>query len=402
MSPGGKIALRVKVVGNFYGEKQGPKIWNDQLDSILVNMGFIRCPVMPCLYYKYDGDDIIFIAVHVDDGLVVTNNTSSLDKFMKLFLTYVRKAEMLKEFCKYIGIDCVFIPKLHHVVLDQTINIENYFHDFNKRVDTPMMSTTNLRTAKPNTNNESLLPITGRLRYLADRTKPDILVATGEISTGGAKDPSDEHLKTALRTMDYLTTTSDLGLTLGGEGDFVIFAYVDASYITDGNAKSRLGGCVFLGYDCGAVMCFSRNDTIKSTISHSSTESEIRAIDVLLRELIHIIEICLFLSINFNKTVEIFCDNKSAIMLCSTLRSNHKTKHINMLISFIREKINDKTIELHFIPSKCNVADILTKPLAKDLFLRHREILLKGHNGIKPSDMFETALVVTSIVCDDV
>ena len=301
LSPGGKIALRVKVVGNFYGEKQGPKIWNDQLDSILVNMGFIRCPVMPCLYYKYDGDDIIFIAIHVDDGLVVTNNTSSLDKFMKLFLTYVRKAEMLKEFCKYIGIDCVFIPKLHHVVLDQTINIENYFHDFNKRVDTPMMSTTNLRTAKPNTNNESLLPITGRLRYLADRTRPDILVATGEISTGGAKDPSDEHLKTALRTMDYLTTTSDLGLTLGGEGDFVIFAYVDASYITDGNAKSRLGGCVFLGYDCGAVMCFSRNDTIKSTISHSSTESEIRAIDVLLRELIHIIEICLFLSINLIK-----------------------------------------------------------------------------------------------------
>ena len=100
--------------------------------------------------------------------------------------------------------------------------------------------------------------------------------------------------------------------------------------------------------------------------------------------------------------MKIFCDNKSAIMLCSTLRSNHKTKHINMLISFIREKINDKTIELHFIPSKCNVADILTKPLAKDLFLRHREILLKGHNGIKPSDMFETALVVTSIVCDDV
>ena len=46
--------------------------------------------------------------------------------------------------------------------------------------------------------------LTGILRYLADSTKPDILVATGCIATGGASDPSDEHMATAERTANYL------------------------------------------------------------------------------------------------------------------------------------------------------------------------------------------------------
>ena len=138
----------------------------------------------------------------------------------------------------------------------------------------------------------SLLPTTGKLIYIADRTRPDILVATGEISTGGATDPSDDHLKTAIMTMGYLNSTSELCLKLGGEGDTLIFAYIDASYITVGNAKSRLGGCVFMGLDSGAVCSFSRNDTIIFTLSHSSTEAEIRAIDLLIRELLHILDIC--------------------------------------------------------------------------------------------------------------
>ena len=47
-----------------------------------------------------------------------------------------------------------------------------------------MLHTTNLRSADPNLNNESLLPTTGALRVMADRARPDILVATGELSTG--------------------------------------------------------------------------------------------------------------------------------------------------------------------------------------------------------------------------
>ena len=52
-----------------------------------------------------------------------------------------------------------------------------------------------------------------------------------------------------------------------------IFGFTDASYITVGNSKSRLCGCVYTGYNTGAIYSFSVND---NTVSHSSFEAEIK------------------------------------------------------------------------------------------------------------------------------
>ncbi len=88
----------------------------------------------------------------------------------------------------------------------------------------------------------------------------------GELSTGGAKEPSDLHLATCQRIKDYLASTADLSVTLGGLGKITLFGYSDASYISEGNAKSRLGGCIFMGFSSGAVFSFNRNDTIRNVL----------------------------------------------------------------------------------------------------------------------------------------
>jgi exoribonuclease II len=74
----------------------------------------------------------------------------------------------------------------------------------------------------------------------------------------------------------------------------------------------------------------------------------------------------------------IYMDNKSAIQLCEIFKINHKVRHINIRINYIRELINNKVIELHFIASNFNVADVLTKPLASESFHQHSNILLYG------------------------
>ncbi len=100
----------------------------------------------------------------------------------------------------------------------------------------PMSPATNLRIAAPNPENESLLPDTCTFRFIADRARPDILVAVGELSTGGSKELSDLHLATSQRIKDYcLASTPDLSITLGGLGKITLFGY----------SESRLGGCVF-------------------------------------------------------------------------------------------------------------------------------------------------------------
>ena len=87
---------------------------------------------------------------------------------------------------KYIGMDVAIVPGSKYILLDQKIYVEDKFCEYTMEQVIPMNDTTNLRTAVPNVENESLLPITGKLLYMADRTGPDILVSTGEISTGGA------------------------------------------------------------------------------------------------------------------------------------------------------------------------------------------------------------------------
>ena len=389
--------LRVEVLGNWYGTKQAPKIWNDRLDEILViHMDMVRCPVDPCLYIKRTEEDFIMLCVHVDDGKLISTKKECIEEFMEVLLQNVRKAKILWSFPRYLGLDVDWFPEEQRVLLSQRTYIKQkeWIPTTTREIKTPMTTSVNLRTAIPNENNESLLPVTGTLRYLADRTRPDVLVATGCMSTGGATNPSDDHLATAERTINYLIQHPDYGLVLGGTTPLSVFAYADASYITDGDAKSRLGGCIFLNCDSGAVLSFSRNDTSISTISHSVMEAEIKAVDQIILELVYLADLMTFMQFEYQRTIPIYCDNKNAVDLCNTIKTSHKTKVINMRIHYIREVIKKGFVEIKFVRTANNVADVLTKPLVADQHQRLSKILLMGHDSIHPEKWVEQVLLM--------
>lgn len=328
----------------------------------------------------------MWVVVHVDDGLILTNCLEFRDEFLKYFNTQVREATHSDVVGRYVGMDFDFFPEERKVLLSHKLYISQKWDDFNRVEKIPMNPTTNLRTAPPNDENPSMLHDTGELRFLCDRARPDMLVVTGELATGGAESPSDEHLKVAEKAKHYLKSTQFRGLSLGGLGKARIFGYSDASWVTDGNCKSRLGGCVFMNTDSGAVCSFSRNDTKPSSLSHSSCEAEIKAMDEWVREVIHIMDMYSFLCGPYDEPVHLFVDSLSAIQLCETLKQSHKVKHINMRIHAIREMIEDGFLVLHFIRTEKNVADVLTKALAEILFAAHRQVLLEGHGGVFPED----------------
>jgi hypothetical protein len=380
---------RVQIIGNMYGEKQAPKVWNDKLHSILVDMGFERCPWDACLYMGWFEDDFLMISIHVDDGYLVSSTLEVIKAFHAKLMSYIRNASLFhpneNNEIKYIGMDIRGVvetrvngEKVTKMYLSQKQYIEDMtLYEVNKKVPKiPMNNTVNLRKETPNPNNKSLLPVTGKLRYICDRTRPDILVATGEISTGSI--PSDEHVKVAKQTFNYLKGTKDRVLKLGGGEEILHFAFSDASYITAGDSKSRLGHCQFLGTDSGAIDCTSVND---HSVSHSSMEAEIKALDLLVLAVIHTRNLMEFLNYEITKPTIIFCDNQSAIELCKTLKQTHKSRHIQVRINFIRECINKRLIEILFVPTHLNVADVLTKPLPSESFGQHTDKIMNGFNG---------------------
>ncbi|GJR20016.1 hypothetical protein Tco_0968543 [Tanacetum coccineum] len=70
------------------------------------------------------------------------------------------------------------------------------------------------------------------------------------------------------------------------------------------------------------------------------------------------------------KMVPIFCDNTSAIAISNNLVLHSRTKHIDIRYHFIRDHILKGYIELHFIPTEYQLADIFTKPLDEPTFTR--------------------------------
>jgi hypothetical protein len=375
---------RLQILGSLYGQKQSPKLWNDRFNNILLGMGFKRCPMDPCLYKlekTIEGPNglviLILLCIHVDDGLVVSNTKEADDWFMKELLKHIRKTTVFPKCEKFLGMEMEYED--HYVKLHQETYISSMgLERCKKEAHIPMSSTVRLRQAEPNEENESLLPYSGKYRYVADRTRPDILLAVGEISTGGSVSPSDDHVKTAHQIAGYLEDTKSERLFLGGCLALILMAFADAALIRDGNAKSRLAHAIFLAEDAGAIASVTRNET---TTSHSSCEAEIKAEDLAIRSILYYRGVMEFVGHKQVEPTIIYNDNEASVAILETLKSTHNTRHINAMISFIRDCILDKTVKLEWIRTHLNVADMLTKALHRELFEYFRVRLLRGFGG---------------------
>jgi hypothetical protein len=56
-----------------------------------------------------------------------------------------------------------------------------------------------------------------------------------------------------------------------------------------------------------------------------------------------------------------------------------RTKHIDIRYHFIREAVENSKINMQYIPTNDNIADIFTKPLAKAKFERFTAMLGLGY-----------------------
>jgi len=60
-----------------------------------------------------------------------------------------------------------------------------------------------------------------------------------------------------------------------------------------------------------------------------------------------------------------FCDNRAAIDFFKNRVENSRTKHIDISYHIVKEKIENKLLELQYVPSNENPADVMTKGLKR-------------------------------------
>ncbi|GJY04156.1 hypothetical protein Tco_0370096, partial [Tanacetum coccineum] len=69
----------------------------------------------------------------------------------------------------------------------------------------------------------------------------------------------------------------------------------------------------------------------------------------------------------FNK-IPLYCNNRSAIALCCNNVQHSRSKHIDIRYHFIKEQVKKGVVELYFVTTNYQLADIFTKALPREQF----------------------------------
>ncbi|KAK9058153.1 hypothetical protein SSX86_022993 [Deinandra increscens subsp. villosa] len=211
--------------------------------------------------------------------------------------------------------------------------------------------------------------LAGALQYLTI-TRPDIAYAVQQVCLFMYA-PREPHFQFLKRILRYIQGTLHQGLLLSPSSSTALTAYSDADWGgCPDSRRSTSGYCVYLGPNL-----ISWSSKRQSTISRSSAEAEYRAVANTVAELSWVRNLLLELQVPVRHASIIYCDNISAVYLAENPVNHQRTKHIELDIHFVREKVRLGTIKVLHVPADYQYADIFTKGLPKHLFQRFRSSL---------------------------
>jgi hypothetical protein len=75
------------------------------------------------------------------------------------------------------------------------------------------------------------------------------------------------------------------------------------------------------------------------------------------------------------RSPEIYVDNSLVIALTKNLVFHDRNKHIDTRFNYLRDCITNKEVEVKYMKTQDQVANIFTKPLKYDVFIKMRDIL---------------------------
>ena len=193
-------------------------------------------------------------------------------------------------------------------------------------------------------------------------------------------DPREPHLAALKRILRYIRGTLHLGLELRPSSVEDITAYSDADWAGCPNTrKSTSGYAVFLGDNL-----ISWSSKRQSTISRSSAEAEYRAVDNAVAEATWLRQLLLELHTPLRRATLVYCDNISTVYMSSNPVQHQHTKHIEIDLHFVRERVKLEHVKVLHVPTSSQYADIFTKGLPSTVFVEFRSSLnVRGINGLR-------------------
>lgn len=206
--------------------------------------------------------------------------------------------------------------------------------------------------------------------YLSIGTRPDISFAVNRAS----RYLESHEVK---RIIKYLKGTVKLGLKFEPYQDNHLKAYSDADYAGELESRRSTTGYV-LQWGSSTLTWNSQKQSI---IALSTTDAEYMAACQTVKEIMWLKRLIKELNNSEPARTTLFVDNQSALDLIKNPVHHKRTKHIDIRFHYIRERYQDNEFILQFLKSTDQTADILTKPLSRQLFQYHRNSMCCDFHG---------------------
>ena len=370
----GQEHLVCKLKRSIYGLKQSPRCWNHALDGQLKEMSFQQTASDPCLYIATEGEKFI-IAVYVDD-IILAGKSDQLITETKEALAKRFEMKDLGLLHHFLGVRVVQNSDTGEVWIGQPVYTEQVLQRFGMQESKPASTPVNpdMKLVKKVEDSDSVdqrmyQAAVGSLLYLSTKTRTDIAFAVGSVARFCAE-PTMQHWTAVKRILRYLRGTSEFGLLYCRSDSTRCVGFSDADW--GGSLDDRKSTSGYMFQIGGTAISWRSNK--QSCVALSTAEAEYVALAAAAQEAIWLQQLVSDILIEPIEETEIYEDNQSAICLAKNPQFHGRTKHIEIKYHFIRDHVEKGIIKLTYCRSEEMIADILTKGLPVQQFVKLRQM----------------------------
>jgi hypothetical protein len=182
-------------------------------------------------------------------------------------------------------------------------------------------------------------------------------------------DPREPHLTVVKRIIRYRHGIVDLELFVArASSPHTLTVYTDADWAESPDTHRSTSGYVVFLSDC----LISWSSKRQLTVSRSSAEAEYRVVANSVTKATWRHQLLLELHQPLQRAMVVYCDNMSVVCLSTNLVQHQHTKHVEIDLHFVRERVAASVVRVLHVPTTSQLVDIFTKGMPSSVFLEFR------------------------------